>query len=349
MATDRIEIDGGQQSGSGTIVRYSTALAALLGRSLHLTNVRGKRQKPGLRPQHVSAVRACAELCRARVDGLSVGSRELIFEPAAAIRGGTFRWDIGTAGSATMLALGILPVACFADAPVTARITGGTFQDFAPSPHHMQHVLLPLLARMGAAAHLRLLRAGYVPAGGGVIELCVHPVRTALAPLSLPHQGAVSEVRGVAFSSHLEERDVSERMARTCEAELRMAGLACAIERVNDHEAPRPGASLAIWVSTSAGCILGADQAGRPRRGSEAIGRFVARSLLADLAAGATADRHAADQLVLFAALADGLTSYLAPAMTDHLRTNLWLAEQFGAGVECVGRRVQVNGIAFRR
>ena len=68
-----------------------------------------------------------------------------------------------------MLALGILPVACFADAPVTARITGGVFQDFAPSPHHMQHVLVPLLARIGAAVELRVIRPGYVPRrrGGG--------------------------------------------------------------------------------------------------------------------------------------------------------------------------------------
>jgi RNA 3'-terminal phosphate cyclase (ATP) len=344
-----LHIDGGQQSGSGTIVRYATAFAALLGRPLHLTNVRGRREKPGLRPQHLSAVRACAELCHARVDGLSVGSREFTFEPGVGIRGGTFSWDIGTAGSATMLALGILPVACFADAPVAARITGGVFQDFAPSPHHMQHVLAPLLARMGASVQLRVLRAGYVPAGGGVIELRVQPVRAALAPLSLTEQGAVREVRGIAFSSHLEERDVSERMARACEAELSGAGLACVIERVHDREASRPGASLAVWASTSTGCILGADQAGRPRRSSEAIGRFVARSLLADLATGATTDRHAADQLVLFAALAGGLTSYVAPSRTDHVQTNLWLAQQFGARVKCEGRQVEVNGIGFRR
>ena len=162
-------------------------------------------------------------------------------------------------------------------------------------------------------------------------------------------QGAVREVRGVAFSSHLEERQVSERMARVCEAELADAGLSCAIERVNDAAAIHPGASLAVWASTFTGCILGADRAGALRRTSEAIGRFVAKALLTDLASGATTDRYAADQLILFAALAAGRSSYVAPALTEHVETNLWLAEQFGARVRSDGRRLEIEGLGLAR
>ena len=81
-----IEIDGAERLGSGTIVRYSVALAALLGQPLHLVNARAKRQKPGLRAQHAAAVRACAQLCGAAVDGLHVGSTEFTFIPAGPIR-----------------------------------------------------------------------------------------------------------------------------------------------------------------------------------------------------------------------------------------------------------------------
>jgi RNA 3'-terminal phosphate cyclase (ATP) len=343
-----IQIDGGQWSGSGTIVRIAAAFAALGRRPLHLFNARAKRQKPGLRAQHVTAVQACADLCGGRVEGLAVGAREFTFFPGREIRGGTYSWDIGTAGSTTMLALGILPLACFAKRPIAARITGGVFQDFAPSPHHIAHVLSPLLGRMGGAAELRVVRAGYVPAGGGVVELQVDPVRGPLVPLVLNEPGEVREVRGIAFSSHLEERAVSERMAAACEAELAAAGLICHIERVSDRAASRPGASLAVWAHTTTGCILGADRAGALRRSAEAIGRFVAKTLLADLASGATADRHAADQLVLFAALAAGRSSYVAPAVTDHLETNLGLAERFGARVRRENCRVEIEGIALR-
>jgi RNA 3'-terminal phosphate cyclase (ATP) len=199
---------------------------------------------------------------------------------------------------------------------------------------------------MGTHVELRLLRAGYVPRGAGVIELRIEPARAALAPLRLAAPGVARTVHGVAFSSHLEERRVSERMARVCEERLRAAGLACAIERVLDVGALHPGASLAAWTETSTGCLLGADRAGARRRSSEAIGRYVAESLLADLGAGASADRHASDQLVPFAALADGTSTWIAPRETEHLTTNLWLAERFGARTRLRDGRVEVEGVA---
>jgi RNA 3'-terminal phosphate cyclase (ATP) len=344
-----LDIDGGQQAGSGTIVRYAVALAALLGQPLHLFNARAKRPTPGLRPQHVASVLACAELCGAKTDGVKVGSREFSFAPGARIQGGDFAWDIGTAGSTTMLALSMLPLACFADRPVTARITGGVFQDFAPSPHHLQHVLLPLLQRMGVATELQVLRAGYVPRGAGTIELRVRPVKHSLQALTLTEQGLVVEVSGVAFSSHLAERRVSERMARTCEQCLVQVGLSPTIQRVEDTAALHAGASLAVWAETSTHCILGADRTGAVRRSSEAIGRFVAEMLLADLAAGATVDRHLADQLVLFAALADGTSRYRVPFQTAHLASNVWIVSLFGAQVSSQGSQVTIQGLGLCR
>jgi RNA 3'-terminal phosphate cyclase (ATP) len=151
-----IEIDGSQHSGSGTIVRFGVCFAALCGIPVHVVNARARRKQPGLRPQHVAAVRACAELCGADTEGVTVGSRELVFRPRDKVRGGRRDWDIGTAGSATMLALGVLPLACLADAPLTARITGGLFQDFAPSPSSACHA--PRLARAHGAADVDAVR-----------------------------------------------------------------------------------------------------------------------------------------------------------------------------------------------
>jgi RNA 3'-terminal phosphate cyclase (ATP) len=344
-----IVVDGAQQSGSGTIVRYAIAFSAILGQPLQLFNARAKRDQPGLRPQHLASVLACAELCQAKTEGLSIGGREFTFVPRAQIKGGSFSWDIGTAGSATMLALSILPLACFADAPITACITGGVFQDFAPSPNQMQYVLAPLLERMGVWMALRVVRAGYVPRGAGIIELRVTPMERPLRALVLGEQGHLGGISGIAFSSHLEGRRVSERMARTCEDQLVTAGLSAIIERVTDTAALHAGASLAIWGESSTGCILGADRAGARGRSSEAIGRFVAEALLADLARGATVDRHMADQLVLFTALAEGTSRYLVPYQTDHLASNLWLASQFGAQVMGQGQQVRIEGLGFSR
>jgi RNA 3'-terminal phosphate cyclase (ATP) len=341
-----IELDGAQQSGSGTLVRFGVALASVLGRELHVVRARARRAKPGLRPQHVAALRAAAELCGGRVEGERVGASEFRFAPGPRLRAGEFTWDIGTAGSATMLALGVLPIACLAPGPVCARIRGGVFQDFAPSPHHLAHVLAPLLARSGARIELDVLRPGYVPGGEGEIELRVRPAPRGLAALRLGEPGEPGRFEGIALSSHLVARRVSERMAATCEAALAAGGLAGGIARVHDETAAQPGACLAVWLGTTSGTRFGADRAGAPRRSSEAIGRFVARSLLEDLRSGATVDRHAADQLAIFAALARGTSRFVATGPSAHLESNLWLIERFGARVRREGRRVEIEGLA---
>jgi RNA 3'-terminal phosphate cyclase (ATP) len=324
-------------------------MAALLGRPVRIINARQRRREPGLRPQHVTSVRACAELCGATVEGVEVGSRTFEFVPGPHIAGGCFEWDIGTAGSATMLALSVLPLVCFAATPVRARITGGLFQDFAPSPLHMHHVLAPLLRSMRADVSLHVTRPGYVPGGGGIIDMNVVPHRQGLDPLMLSPAGHVSDVRGIALSSHLAERHVSERMASTCEAHIRAAGMTCAIDRVDDVNAVHAGACLAIWAKGSTRSWFGADQAGKFGRSSEQIGRFVATTFLEDVRSGATVDRHLADQLVVFCALARGTSSYVVPRPSEHLESNLWLVGQFGARVAVDGRYVHIHGLALSR
>jgi RNA 3'-terminal phosphate cyclase (ATP) len=341
-------IDGSQHSGSGTIVRYSVALAALLHEPVRVINVRQNRAQRGLRTQHVASVRACAALCGASTEGVHVDSREFVFSPGPRIFGGTFEWNIGTAGSTTMLALSVLPVACFADAPVNARIEGGVFQDFAPSPHHLQHVVAPVLQRMNANIDLRVERPGYVPGGAGVIRLTVVPPPQGLTGLTLADAGTVDAVRGIAVASLLAGRRVGDRMAAACEAALERAGLASDIERVLDEEARHAGANLSIWGESSTACRFGADRAGKPGRTSEAIGEYVARTFLEDVRTGATVDRHLADQLVLFAALAHGRSTYTVPEVTDHVLSNLWLVRQFGVTASVADTVVAVDGIGLR-
>jgi RNA 3'-terminal phosphate cyclase (ATP) len=242
----------------------------------------------------------------------------------------------------------MLPLACLAAGPTRARITGGVFQDYAPSPYHLQHVLAALLERMGVTVSLTVVKPGYVPRGAGAIELVVTPPSRELQPLVLDLPGDIRHVQGIAFSSHLAQRHVSDRMASTCEGYLTAADLSCSIERVDDTTAEHAGASLAIWAESTTGCRIGADCAGALGRSSEAIGEFVARSFLADLRSGATVDRHAADQLVLFAALARGTSRYVFPHETEHLTTNLWLIGQFGArGVVAGQRQVVIDGLGL--
>lgn len=328
-------------------MRIAVALAGLLGEPLRMRNARAGREKPGLRPQHVTAVAAAAEMCDAATEGLEVGSTSFLFRPCSKPRGGVYRWEIGTAGSTTMLALTVLPLAALADGPVEARIVGGVFQDFAPSAWHLDRVLARLLAPAGVDFTLDVVRPGYVPRGGGELDLLVHPVPGTLRPIRLEDPGEVERIEGVAVSSRLLDAKVSDRMADACEARLAEAGHDAVVERVYDTSAEQAGAGLAVRATTTTGCVLGADLAGAPGRRSEWIGRRVADDLLEDLASGATVDRHAADMLVPWAAIAAGESAWIAPKVTDHLRTNLWLVGELGAQTAPAGNRVELTGLGL--
>jgi RNA 3'-terminal phosphate cyclase (ATP) len=319
----------------------------LAGQDLHLTHIRARRDPPGLRPQHLTAAEAVAQVCQGTLEGGTVGSQELLFRPGRLSQGGHFQWDIGTAGSTTMLALALLPVATFAQGPQTFHLTGGLFQDFAPSAFHLQHALLPLLRHMGLHADLRIVRPGYVPRGGGSLVLTVEPVHGTLRPLLLRKRGEPLRYWGLSLASHLHQRQVSQRMATACQQVLHKQGVHAEFRLLDDTTAPQAGAALALFAEGT-NTLLGADRAGAPRRPAEAIGRFVARALLDDLASGATVDRYLADQLIIFAALAAGTSVLRLPQITDHVPTNLWLAETIlGAHVHLEDHQLSIQGIGY--
>lgn len=343
-----LTIDGSQYSGSGTIVRQAVAFAALTGRSIHLINARVKREKPGLRPQHIRVVEAIAELASGKVEGLAPGATEFTFRPGPLKTGRRSSWDIGSAGSTTMLVLGLLPVLAFAASPIEVELHGGVFQDFAPSLFHLQHVLLPLLGRMGLHAQVGLERPGYVPQGGGIVRLTVQPLTEGLQPIVLEEVGSVERVWGIALSSHLEERQVSRRMADAARAILAQAGYTAGIDIWYDSTASQKGAALALFADRAGNVRLGADLAGALRRSAEFIGKRVAGQLLQEVQSGATLDRFAADQVIPFAALAPGTSRIVIPEVTDHVRTSAWLAEVFlGATVQVVDGRMKIIGAGF--
>ncbi len=343
-----IEIDGMEKSGSGTLVRFAVALSAITGEPLHIFRIRTKREKPGLRPQHLQTVRACAQLCSGSLEGDSVGSLEVVLRPGDRIEGGAFEWDIGTAGSATMMAFTLIPLALFAKRPSRFKIKGGLFQDFAPTAFYMQKILLPHLAKMGVQASLEIIRPGYVPKGSGEILLSVEPKASALQRFEAVETGRVRLVRGLALASHLERGGVARRMADQCRRILLEGGYATEIVEILDESAVQPGAALLLHAETDTGCLIGSDMAGKRGRRSEDIADKTVKNLLEDLSAGATVDRYAADQLILFAGIAAGETRYLAPGFTDHMDSNLWLIQKIlGAGVTQDGKRISIDGTGF--
>jgi len=323
-----LEVDGSRKSGSGTILRLSIALASVLGEPLHIYNIRRKRSQPGLRPQHLEAVLTAAKMCNAETEGATLNSQEVWFKPGE-INGGIIRAEIGTAGSIPMLLLTILPLCAFAKNPLRLHIArGGTDVRHSPTINYLKHVLLPVLERMNLKASLEIVRYGYYPKGMGEVSLEAHPCQR-LDPLHLEKFGALEEVSGVSVCTFLEDRKVAERQAEAASSHLRAHGYDADIQVVNDRSNPvQKGSSLVLWARTSTGVLLGGDAIGELRKPSEAVGNEAAENLCSELHSKPTVDVHLADMLVPYVALAAGHSTYLTRTVTEHLDTNIWLAQK---------------------
>jgi len=319
-------IDGAYGEGGGQLLRTAVALSAITRRAVRVSNIRAKRNRPGLAAQHIAAVRAVAALCDARVSGLVLRSTEVDFDPGP-IRGGSFRFDVGTAGSAMLVLQALLPVALAGGIPCRVIVAGGTDVRGAPPADYVQKVVLPLLARMGAKASLAVPRRGYYPGGGGEIDFALEP--SELHGRRWFGHSRAWRIEGHAHVARL-PLQVAERMRAATLRTLAAQGLnaTVAASALDEQLAHGPGGAVALWACCE-DAVLGAARVAERGVRAEALGAAVAAETAADIAAGAALDVHAADQMLVYLALARGESEFTTRELSSHARTAIWLIERF--------------------
>ena len=326
-----VEVDGSYGEGGGQILRTAIALSAATGVPVRVYNIRAKRKNPGLRPQHLTAIRALATITGARVRGAEVGSKEVYFEPGP-VRGGDYFFDVGTAGSISLVLQALLPALAYADAPVRLEIRGGTDVKMAPLIDYVRHVLLPHLSRFGYRVLLNVKRRGHYPRGGGIVEAVIPDPPGRLAPVRLVDRGKLLRVEGISHAVRL-PRHVAERQAKSAAALLReRLGVEPRI-RVEVPPPDRdphlgPGSGIVVWALYE-NSILGADALGEKGKPAEKVGREAAVKLIEDVETGAAVDRYASDMLPVYMALAGGVSVYTGARLTSHASTVFWLLKLF--------------------
>lgn len=320
------EIDGSFGEGGGQLLRTAVALAAITGEALHVRNIRAKRSNPGLAPQHLTAVKAVAALCGAEVEGLEVKSREILFRPGP-LRGGRFDFPVGTAGSITLVLQAALPVAVACGESLWMRITGGTDIRAAPPLDYFRHVLLPQLSRMGIRARIEVLRRGYYPRGGGEIAVEVLP-SLPLRPLILDAPGGLEEIRAFAHIANLPAHIV-ERMTGAALAEISALPPPVIEQAVLGRDEAIGAGGAIVLAARMAHTVLGASATAERGVPAEQLGAEAGRLLREEIASGATLDVHAADQMLIYLALAGGPCRFFARTLSSHASTTIWLLEQF--------------------
>ena len=341
--SEMIEIDGSYGEGGGQLLRTAVALAAITGQTLRVRNVRARRSNPGLAAQHLAAVKAVAALCDAEVEGLQVKSQEIVFRPDR-LHGGEFQFDVGTAGSMTLVLQAVLPVALMCKERLVMGITGGTDVRAAPPLDYFRYVFLPLLSLMGGRVSLHLVKRGYYPRGGGEVKVEVEP-GARLRPLALETRGPLSEVRGIAHVSNLPTH-ITARMARAAlEALPPVPAPQIEQQQLAWPQAIGPGGAIVLWAHCGHD-VLGAATTAQRGVPAERLGDEVGRALCAEIESGATLDVHAADQLLVYAALAGGPSHFTVRTLSSHASTAMWLIERFlpvEFGVAQVGQLWRVD------
>lgn len=336
-------VDGSYGEGGGQLLRLSCALAALRGEAVRIVNIRAKRSPSGLAPQHLAAVRTVAALCGAEVEGLALRAREIVFRPGP-LRAGEYRFEVGTAGAITLVLQAVLPVALACDAPVRLSVSGGTDVRAAPPLDYFRHVFLPLLARLGAHVTLVLERRGYYPRGGGEAELTVAPAAR-FSALVFDEPGPIEQIGGIAHCANLPAH-VAERMRQAALARLgALPAAQIATEVLGPEQALGPGGAIVLWART-ARTVLGAATVAERGLRAEQLGEQAAGELRAEIESGASLDLHAADQLLVYLAQAEGVSRFTVRALSLHARTTMWLLEQFlpvRFAVSAEGQRVRVE------
>jgi RNA 3'-terminal phosphate cyclase (ATP) len=328
-----IDIDADCGEGGGQILRAALAVSAVHGIPVRLRGIRARRTPPGLRAQHVTAVTALAGICDADVGGVAPGSQELTFTPGV-IRPGEYRFDIGTAGSISLVLQAVLVPLAVARGASRVTLTGGTHVPWSPPIDYLREILLPNLAQIGIEARLEVVRWGFYPKGGGCVVVDVAGSAVP-SPLTLVRRSGAMTVRGVSAAAG-RARDALGRQQIRAVQRLREAGYDPVVE-TREVAALDAGRFLFLTARSDNECA-GFSGLGNGDAAPEQVADAAVGALLEYARTEAACDPYLADQLVVPLALAVGTSRLTTSRVTGHLLAAVSVVRQL------LGCPAQVRG-----
>jgi RNA 3'-terminal phosphate cyclase (ATP) len=327
-----IEIDGSEGEGGGQILRSALSLAICTEQPFRIDNIRANRDKPGLMRQHLTAVKAAAEISNADVIGAEIGSKRLEFRPRK-VKAGDYSFAIGTAGSCTLVLQTVLPPLLMAKATSSVRISGGTHNRACPPVDFLARSFLPLLARMGAKVDMELLAYGFYPRGGGEIRATIHPCDQ-WQPISLLDRGKrldhFAEAYIVGIPLHVAERElavIGEKLNWDADR-LKLRGLP-------SEYGPGNAVTISIVCKNITEVFTSVGEKGLS---AESVAKRAANEACDYLSSDVVVGEHLADQLLIPMAFG-GVESFSTYSPTMHFASNAKVIEMF------TGKRFTVDEV----
>jgi RNA 3'-terminal phosphate cyclase (ATP) len=319
-----IIIDGSQGEGGGQVLRTSLALSLMTGKDLEIYNVRANRSKPGLRPQHLKAVEAAASVGKAEITGAYLGSDELVFQPTGLFPG-RFRFDIGTAGSTSLVLQTIFLPLSQGKSISSLTITGGTHVPWSPSFHYLEQHWLQFMQQVGCQGRLSLEAAGFYPKGAGEIKAIVKPA-IQIRSLNITKRGDLKMIRGLSAVANLDRR-IAERQRNQV---LKRMGDRYPLSDIRLRRLPAryKGTMLLLLAEFehSQACYFSLGELGKP---AESVADETIDAMEFFLNTNGAVDQYLADQLLLPLAFASDPSRLSTSKVTKHLVTNAAIIKAF--------------------
>lgn len=317
-----IVIDGAYGEGGGQILRSAVALSAITNTPIEIRNIRAKRDKPGLRPQHVASIDILAKLSNAEVYNLSIGSDNIRFIPKR-INGGKIKFDIGSAGSIPLLLQTVIPAISLSSNHAELELIGGTDVKWSPTIDYVRFVYREAYKSIGIEFDLDVIRRGYYPKGGGIVRCIIKPAKLR----SIQFTSKVREPKMISVCSML-PKHVAERQIAAALARLEREHIGCSSCTISIEQASSPGSSILVYSINEYGGFIGGDSIGERGKSAESIGYNAAENFLKPYTSNASIDKHLADMLILPLSLCDDTSLFIVDEITMHLETNLYIVKQ---------------------
>ncbi|WP_374368589.1 RNA 3'-terminal phosphate cyclase [Dongia sp.] len=308
-----ITIDGAEGEGGGQVVRNALALSLATGQPFKITSIRGKREKPGLMRQHLTAVEAACAIGNATCEGASVGSSEFTFHPGP-VQAGEYHFAVGTAGSTSLVLQTVLMPLLLAGGPSRLVLEGGTHNMMAPPFEFIARCFLPIINRMGPRVDARLVRHGFYPRGGGRIEIAIDPAP--LQQIECVERGPLKSTSAIALFAGL-PFDIADRELGVARQLLDWPDSAFAVRELPAEWGPGNVLLLEAAFEQATEIVTGF---GRLGISAESLAKTAAQRMAGFVATEAFAGPYLADQLLLPFALAGG-GCFTTVKPSQHART----------------------------
>jgi len=324
-----VRVDGSYGEGGGQILRTSLMLATHLGKTLEIVNIRKNRKTSGLMPQHLTAVRALQKICEAETEGDTLRSEKLLFKPNR-VKPGKYSFDIASekksAGSASLVLQTVAFPLFFAQGSSTLRVQGGTHVPWSPPATYLKQVFFPMLARLGLYSHIKIMRWGFYPEGGGEIILQIKRSNAPIKNLDFIERGKLVQVTGLSAVANL-PMTIAERQRRRATEMLLEKGIKSSIA-VKEARARGKGTILFLTAEYE-NVIAGFSCLGEKGKPAESVAEEACQELINFEGKNVGIGHHLADQLLPYLCLSNKKVCLDVSVLTTHLLTNLWVISRF--------------------